>query len=245
MPFALGFQIYPWVERLLRVRQYPFAAYGLALAMVALAVFVRGLVAEFAGAAMPFVTFYPAIIVVALIGGIGPGILATGLSSVAAWYLFIPPFFAWTLSGRELTELFLFVFISGVDVAIAVIVSAVVDRLIIQQRNIRVLLESAPNGFVLVDERGTIKLVNASTERLFGYSREEILGRNVEVLVPEQQVGDHRKLRAAYQEKPEVRLMGLGRDLSGQRKDGSEFPVEIGLNPVGRGRATGSAGHSD
>ncbi len=239
MPFALGFQIYPWVERLLRVRQYPFAAYGLALAMVALAVFVRGLVAEFAGAAMPFVTFYPAIIVVALIGGIGPGILATGLSSVAAWYLFIPPFFAWTLSGRELTELFLFVFISGVDVAIAVIVSAVVDRLIIQQRNIRVLLESAPNGFVLVDERGTIKLVNASTERLFGYSREEILGRNVEVLVPERQVGDHRKLRAAYQEKPEVRLMGLGRDLSGQRKDGSEFPVEIGLNPVGRGERPG------
>ena len=239
VPFALGFQIYPWVERLLRVRQYPFAAYGLALAMVALAVFVRGLVAEFAGEAMPFVTFYPAIIVAALIGGLGPGIMATGLASVAGWYFLIPSFFAWTLTGRELTELFLFVFVSGVDVAIAVVVSAVVDRLVIQQRNIRVLLEFAPNGFVLVDEHGTIKLVNASAEKLFGYSREEIVGRDVEVLVPERQIGAHRKERGAYQEKPEVRLMGLGRDLSGRRKDGSEFPVEIGLNPVGRGERPG------
>ena len=87
---------------------------------------------------------------------------------------------------------------------------------------------------MLVDEHGTIKLVNASAEKLFGYSREELMGKDVEALVPEQHVGDHRKERASYQEKPEVRLMGLGRDLSGRRKDGSEFPVEIGLNPVGR-----------
>jgi PAS domain S-box-containing protein len=87
---------------------------------------------------------------------------------------------------------------------------------------------------VLVDENGTIRLVNASVEKLFGYKREELVGKKVEALVPEQHVSDHRKLRAAYQEKPEVRLMGLGRDLSGRRKDGSEFPVEIGLNPVGR-----------
>ena len=86
MPFALGFQIYPWVERLLRMRQNPLAAYGLAFGMVALAIFVRGLVTELASIPTPFVTFYPAIIVAALIGGIGPGILATGLSSVAAWY---------------------------------------------------------------------------------------------------------------------------------------------------------------
>ena len=87
---------------------------------------------------------------------------------------------------------------------------------------------------MLVDEKGTIKLVNASVEKLFGYSREELVGKDVEVLVPEQHVPDHQKLRAGYQQAPEVRLMGLGRDLSGRRKDGSGFPVEIGLNPVGR-----------
>jgi PAS domain S-box-containing protein len=233
VPFALGFQIYPWVERLLRVRHYALAAYGLALALVALAVFMRWLVGEYTGAQIPFITFYPAIIIAALIGGLWPGILATVLSSVAAWYLFIPSLFAWP-GHREIVELFLFAVISGMDVAIAVLLTRLIERLVLQQRNIRILLESAPNGFVLVDDHGTIKLVNASAEKLFGYSREELVGKAVEALVPEQHIPDHRKLRASYQDKPEVRLMGLGRDLSGRRKDGSEFPVEIGLNPVGR-----------
>jgi len=152
---------------------------------------------------------------------------------IAAWHLVIPQFFA-RPGEREIVEFVLFIFICGVDVAVVVLLSKLVERLVIQQRNISLLLESAPNGFVLVDQRGTIKLVNASAEKLFGYSRAELLGKDVETLVPEQHIGEHRKVRASYQEKPEVRLMGLGRDLSGQRKDGSAFPVEIGLNPVGR-----------
>jgi PAS domain S-box-containing protein len=233
VPFALGFQIYPWVERLLRVRQYPLAAYGLALAMVAFAVLGRWLVAGYTGTQTPFITFYPAIIVAALVGGLWPGIFATVLASVAAWYLFIPSLSVWP-GHREIVQLVLFIFISGLDVAIAVLLTALVERLILQQRNIRILLESAPNGFVLVDENGIIKLVNASAEKLFGYSREELAGRKIEALVPEQYVVEHRRVRTAYQEKPEARPMGLGRDLSGRRKDGSEFPVEIGLNPVGQ-----------
>jgi two-component system sensor kinase FixL len=220
VPYALGFQIYPWVERLLRVRQNLLLAYGLALLLVAFAVLMRWLVAEYVGAQSPFITFYPAIIVAALIGGLWPGILAAALSVLAAWYAFIPPVFAWTLDLHSAGQLLLFVFISGVDIAIAVLLNKLVERLVIQQRNILVLLEAAPNGFVLVDENGTIKLVNASAEKLFGYSRRELVGKNVETLVPEQHIADHRKLRAAYQEKPEVRMMGVGRDLGGRRKDG-------------------------
>jgi len=232
VPFALGFQIYPWVERLLRVRQNPFAAYGLALLLVAVAVLVRGFVGQYVGVQV-FTTFYPAIIIAALIGGLWPGVLATVLSAVAAWYLVIPQFFI-RPDQRELVEFLLFIIISGVDVGIAVFLSKLVERLILQQRNIRILLESAPNGLVLVDEKGTIRLVNAGTEKLFGYSREELVGKGVEALVPEQHVVAHRKERTEYQEKPEQRQMGIGRDLSGRRKDGSEFPVEIGLSPVGR-----------
>ena len=233
MPFSLGFQIYPWVERVLRVRHNLLAAYGFALVMVALAVLIRGLVGEYANVQV-FTTFYPAIILATLVGGLWPGIFATLLSAVAAWYLVIPQFFSSKTGQRELVEFVLFTLISGVDVAIAVVLSRLVERLVLQQRNISVLLESAPNGFVLVDESGTIKLVNSSAEKLFGYKREELVGKRVETLVPGRHVADHQKLRASYQEKPEVRLMGLGRDLSGRRRDGSEFPVEIGLNPVGR-----------
>ena len=172
MPFALGFQIYPWVERILRVRQYPLAAYGLALLMVALAVSVREAIGEYAGVQV-FTTFYPAIIVAALVGGLWPGIFATVLSAIAAWHLVIPQFF--TRPGEhEIVEFVLFIFISGIDVAVVVLLSKLVERLVIQQRNISLLLESAPNGFVLVDQRGTIKLVNASAEKLFGYSRDRV-----------------------------------------------------------------------
>jgi two-component system, LuxR family, sensor kinase FixL len=196
VPFALGFQIYPWVERILKVRQRPIAAYGFAILMVALAVLVRGLVGQYVGVQV-FTTFYPAIIIAALVGGLWPGVLATVLSAIAAWYLVIPLFFA-RPGQRELVEFVLFIVISGIDVAIAVLLNKLVDRLVTQQRNIRLLLESAPNGFVLADEKGTIRLVNVSAEKLFGYSREELVGKAVESLVPERFATEHRKMRAAY-----------------------------------------------
>jgi len=234
VPFALGFQVYPWLERFLQLRQNPFVAYGFAVAMIALAVLVRWFVGEYVGARIPFVTFYPAIVFATLIGGLWPGILATILSTVAAWLLFVPPYFSFALGERELVQLLLFIVISGINVVIVGLLDALIRRLVIQQRNIRLLLDSAPNGFVLVDELGTIKLVNASTEKLFGYNRNELTGKAVDFLVPEQHVDAHRRLRAAYQQKPEVRSMGLGRDLNGRRKDGSEFALEIGLNPLDR-----------
>jgi PAS domain S-box-containing protein len=69
---------------------------------------------------------------------------------------------------------------------------------------------------------------------LFGYERRELLGQKIELLVPARQVDTHRAVRESFLEKPEARMMGAGRDLSGRRKDGSEFPIEIGLNPVNR-----------
>jgi PAS domain S-box-containing protein len=91
----------------------------------------------------------------------------------------------------------------GINVAISILLSALVERMLLQQRNIRILLESAPNGFVLTDENGTIKLINAGAEKLFGYTREELIGKKVEVLVPEQHIATHLKDRMLYQKEPE------------------------------------------
>ena len=98
----------------------------------------------------------------------------------------------------------------------------------------RVLVEAAPNGILMVDDQGTIKEVNTSIEKLFGYKRFDLLGQSVEVLVPYRQIDSHLKLRNSFLQRPEARAMGAGRDLSGRRKDGSEFPVEIGLSPIER-----------
>lgn len=96
----------------------------------------------------------------------------------------------------------------------------------------RVLIESAPDAMVIVDDDGEIAIVNGQTEKMFGYGRDELIGRKIEMLLPERIRKAHVGHRSNFSATPELRPMGVGMELVGQRKDGSEFPVEISLSPV-------------
>jgi two-component system, sensor histidine kinase PdtaS len=100
------------------------------------------------------------------------------------------------------------------------------------EERFRRVVEATPNAMVMIDRDGRIAMMNAQTERVFGYSRTELLGQPVEMLVPERFRGHHPGLRATFFDDPRTRPMGGGRDLYGLKKDGSEFSVEIGLNPI-------------
>jgi len=96
----------------------------------------------------------------------------------------------------------------------------------------RLAIEAAPAGMIMVDERGEIVLVNAKVEELFGYPRGELMGRSIEMLVPQRFRAHHPGFRTNFYSDPKARPMGAGRDLYGLRKDGTEMPIEIGLNPL-------------
>jgi len=96
----------------------------------------------------------------------------------------------------------------------------------------RSVLELAPDGLMVVDEQGAIQLANAQCEILFGYTREELIGQPIEMLVPENVRARHPGLRAGFHRNPAAGGMASGRKLRGRRKDGSEFSVEVGLSPL-------------
>lgn len=101
-----------------------------------------------------------------------------------------------------------------------------------KEKELHTVLEAVPNGIIFVDQNGVIVLCNSEAERMFGYERGELPGRSIEILVPPDSRNVHPDLRNWFFQNPEKRKMGAGRDLSGWRKNGTEFPVEVGLNPV-------------
>jgi protein-histidine pros-kinase len=100
------------------------------------------------------------------------------------------------------------------------------------EERLRLVVEAAPNAMIMVNPEGKMTLVNAQTEVVFGYTRQELIGHPIEILIPERFRSRHPSYRNSFFGDPKVRAMGAGRDLFGQRKDGSEVPIEIGLNPI-------------
>src|SRR5438876_1433208 len=100
------------------------------------------------------------------------------------------------------------------------------------EEKFRLVLDAAPNAMIMVDSAGVISFANARAETVFGYSLSELIGHPIETLVPERFRDRHPGYRKSFFSEPSSRAMGAGRDLFGRRKDGSEFPVEVGLNPI-------------
>lgn len=101
-----------------------------------------------------------------------------------------------------------------------------------EEQRFRTLLESSPDALLLSDAEGRILLVNARAETLFGFSREQLLGQGIDILVPSMQRGRHQHLRQHYQRDPQITPLGKNRELSAQHRNGSTVPVEVSLSPI-------------
>ena len=206
--------------------------YGIAVAAAAGGIVLRVALDPLWGAHKPFILFFPAILLSAWFGGLGPGLATTLICAGAADYLWTEPIGSFTVSDTgDLWGLLLFVGVGVLTSLLSARWRAASETLRQSEERFRLAVEAAPAAVVLVDRQGTIVLINALAETLFGYRRDELAGQPVERLVPARLREGHLGERQGFFRDSRRRPMGAGRDLYALRKDGLEIPVEIGLSP--------------
>ena len=213
--------------------------YGLAPAAVAIAFLIRLALAPILGDAAPYLLFVPAVLVAGGLGGLGPGLLATGLSVLLGFFILT---ISSSLSVGEVVDAALFTLIgtgiswSGEQLQRNRIQAATSTReALAREAHLASILETVPDAMIVIDECGTIQSFSSAAERQFGYSAAELVGKNVNVLMPSPYRENHDGYIERYLRTGERRIIGIGRLVVGERKDGSTFPMELAVGEMRSG----------
>ncbi len=232
-------------RRLQSLRRSPLAAYAIALCAVAVATIVRWALSGYLPAGPPFVTYFVAIAVAALCGGVWPGVLATVLSAIIAFYLFMPPKFGYAFDEANAIALALFILCSGLLVLIVTALNAAIDRSLKLEENLEAeierssraerdsrrlaaIVESSDDAIVAKDLNGIVTSWNKGAERVFGYTAEEMIGRPISLLIPADRENEEPSILARLRKGERIEHYETVR----QRKDGSLIDISLTVSPI-------------
>jgi two-component system sensor kinase FixL len=181
---------------------------------------------------VPYLQFFPAILVAAWYGGLGPGVFATALSALAALYIFLPPA-GFAVGG--LPDVMSLGFFVAIGLGIAWLnhqlrTSAGVSAS--RAERLAAIINTTVDGIIVIDAQGRIEAFNRGAERLFGYPESEVLGRNVSMLMPSPYHDEHDTYLKRYLTSGEARIIGKGREVSGRRCDGTVFPLHLSVGEM-------------
>lgn len=224
------------LERPSRARVRPAHAYGLALLAIAAALAVNLGLNAVADARATFILLVPAILVAAILGGLWPAIMATVTGFIAGLAV---EAMTGGLSSGELADGLVYLLV-GAIVAIGGETfqragrraEAITRDLAVREQHLRSILETVPDAMVVIDERGLVRDFSQAAERLFGWTADEVSGRNVSILMPSPYREAHDGYLQRYYRTGERRIIGTGRVVVGERRDGSTFPMELAVGEL-------------
>src|SRR5271170_7631803 len=210
--------------------------YVVSLALVVIAVVLRSLLAPTLNGQALYLFLLPPVLVAGVLGGIGPGLLATGACLI--FHLYVTGEFASLVHANSpffAAELWRAATFTGLGVAIAWI-----GELLQQTRrqaaarevHLQSILDTVPEAMIVIDERGVMHSFSSAAERLFGYAADEVLGTNIKMMMPSPYRENHDSYLDRYLRTGEKRIIGTGRVVVGARKDGSVFPMELAVGEM-------------
>ena len=213
--------------------------YGLAPTTVALALAARALLEPVVHGDTVFLYFVPAVMISAGIGGLGPGLLATALAIAAAFFLLSNPL---TLSSAAIGNALVFAIIGGGMSYVGELLyrsrrrtRLMTHDALAREAHLQSILDTVPEAMIVIDEHGTMQSFSSAAERLFGYKASEVIGQNVKILMPAPYRENHDSYLERYMTTGERRIIGIGRVVVGQRKDGSTLPIELAVGEMKSG----------
>ncbi len=213
--------------------------YALAIILPALAFTGRYFLEPLLPGESPYLFFTPALLIAGAFGGFGPGVTATALSLVLGFY------FGRGFADSSQSEIIGAVTFAAIGIGIAWVgeslrrarlhAAASTQDVLARQAHLQSILDSVPEAMVVIDERGVMQSFSSAGERVFGYAPTEVIGKNVRMLMPTPYREGHDGFIARYLHTGERRIIGIGRVVVGERKDGSTFPIEIHVGEMKSG----------
>jgi len=213
--------------------------YTAAIAIVTASVLLRFALSPWLGFKVPYLQFFPAILLAGWYGGFGPGIVATALSSLAAIYFFLPPEGFAIADPADAISLPLFA-LTGVMIAwlnhrrraAEASHRVTADQSSARAERLDAIFNTAVDGIIVINDQGIIEAVNHGAERLFGYPASEAIGRNVNMLMPPPYHAEHDGYLQRYQSSGQAKIIGIGREVTGRHRDGRTFPLHLSVGEM-------------
>lgn len=213
--------------------------YGIALLAIALALVVRIALESVLEGTASYLFFVPAVLIASAFGGWGPGAFATVLGLLIGLFLVAD---YRTLVSADIVNAFVFALVGGgaswrgdLLRRSRLAAAASAEQAFAREAHVKSILDTVPDAMIVIDDRGTMQSFSAAAERLFGYSAEEVLGKNVKMLMPAPYRESHDGYLQRYMRTGERRIIGIGRVVVGERRDGSTFPVELNVGEMKTG----------